>query len=201
MMVYVLLPFKLNDIKTLVLQEDNAVLLAGKSKYNTLDLFGNDGNKKADRWNPPPIRWHDDEGRKKNKYRYPDIAYIFGSWALSPTTAELLRPVISDVAELLPLPFNDEIWYYMNVYNRINALDKANTRYRVYSTGEVSPSWIEKIAFLSDKVPHTKLFTMPETVNNIYYAEHYPDDNPNTFKNVIEKNKLFGIELKKIREY
>jgi len=197
MIVYVLLPFKLNDIKTLVLQESNAALLAGKMTIPP-SVFDYTGQKKAHDWHPPAIRWHDDEGRKKNKYRYPDIASIFLSWALSPTTAELLRPVISDVAELLPLPFNDETWYFMNVFNRIDAVDKANSSYKVYSSGRIGP--VEKIVFSPDKVPHAKLFTIPETPS-IYYAEHYPDDNPNTFKNVVEQNKLFGIELKKIREY
>jgi hypothetical protein len=200
MLVYELSPFNLNNIKTLVLQEDIALTLAGKSKYNTLDLFGNDGNKKANRWNPPPIRWYDDDGRKRDKYRDPDIARILSiGWVLSPTTAELLRPVISDVAELLPLPFNGETWYFMNVFNQINdALDREHSKYKIYRSGEVG--YLLKPSFFTDKIPHAKLFTMQETADSIYYAEHRPDDNPNTFKNVVEKNKLFGMELQKIWE-
>ncbi|MBI3560459.1 MAG: hypothetical protein HY080_01890 [Gammaproteobacteria bacterium] len=86
----------------------------------------------------------------------------------------------------------------MNVFNQVNALDKANSRYAIYSTGE--KGWLEKPAFFTDKVPHAKLFTIPEDRGSIYYAEHHPDDNPNTFKGAVEKNKLFGIRFGKVWE-
>jgi hypothetical protein len=189
----------LNDIKTVVLQEDNAVVLAGKSTIPD-DIFDCTVQKKAPTWHPPAIRWHNDDGPNKNKYRDPDFARILHvGWGLNPTTAERLRPVINDVAELLPLPFNGETWYFMNVFNQINdALDRTHSTYKIYRSGEVG--YLLKPSFFADKVPHAKLFTMREAAPSIYYAEHYPDDNPNTFKNVVEKNKLFGLRLVKIWE-
>ncbi|MBI3562546.1 MAG: hypothetical protein HY080_12615 [Gammaproteobacteria bacterium] len=200
MVVYELVPpANLNDIKTLVLQESNAVLLAGKSTIPP-SVFDCTGQKKAHDWRPPAIRWYDDDGPNRNKYRDPDIARIVSmAWVLSPTTATLLRPVISDVAELLPLPFNDETWYFMNVFNQINdALDREHSKYKIYRSGEVG--YLLKPGFFADKVPHAKLFTMQEAAPSIYYAEHHPDDNPHTFKNVVEKNELFGLALMKIWE-
>ena len=96
--------------------------------------------KKADRWSAPAIRWYDDDGRKLDKYKDPDISYIFpGSFILAPRAAQLLRPAVGDVAELLPMPFQGETWYFMNVFNQIDAVDKAKSRYKIYQSGKVSP--------------------------------------------------------------
>ena len=199
MIVYVVLPQDAEQ-KRFVETEDVSVVLAGKSKYDALDLFGCRGDKKADRWpDPPPgIRWFDDDGRNLNKYKDPDISYVtVGGYVLSPQAAKLLRPIISDVAELLPLPFQGETWYFMNVFNQIDAIDKAKSRYKIYSTGETG--YLIRPGFFPEKVPHAKLFTVPETPS-IYYAERHPDDNPNTFQNVVERNKLFGIKFHKVWE-
>ncbi len=103
------------------------------------------------------------------------------------------------MAELLPVPFENETWYLLNVFNQVNALDKANSRYKIYSTGEAG--WLIKPAFLTDKMPHNKLFKIPENPARIYFAEHYPaDDNENNFKKIVEKNNLFGINFVKVWE-
>jgi len=170
--------------------------ISGKVK-SCIDEFDVTVEKKTGHWNPPAIKWSDDDGLNLDRYKDPDISNIFpGSYILSPKAAELLRPVVSDVAELLPIPFQGETWYFMNVFNQVNAMDKEHSRYAILSSGK--KGWLEKLAFLADKVPHAKLFTIYEAPGRIYYAEHHPDDNPNTFKNVVEKNKLFGIQLGKM---
>lgn len=162
------------------------------------DEFDCTVEKKAGHWNPPAIKWFDGDRRKLDKYKDPDIASSPAyTYILGPRAAELLRPVINDVAELLPIPFQGETWYFMNVFNQIDVVDKAKSIYKIYSSGRVGP--VEKIVFSSEKIPHAKLFTRPYSPR-LYYAEHYPDDNPNTFKNVVEKNKLFGVEIEKIWE-
>ncbi len=185
--------------KTFVYCEPNSVLLAGKSKIDR-NTFLCRGNKKVDNWNPPLIEWFKDDGRDLSKFRDPDIAYIFGSssFLINPKRIELLRPTIENEAELLPVPFNGGNWYFMNVFNHINALDKAKSRYKIYSSGKVGP--LQKAIFLPEKLPHAKLFMIPERPSRIYYAEHYPDDNPNTFKNVLESNNLYGIALDPVQE-
>ncbi len=100
--------------------------------------------------------------------------------------------------EILPIPFNDEAWYFLNIFNQVNAFDEAHALYEIDDSGK--RCWLKKPAFFPNKVPHAKLFKIPEDPARIYYAEHYPDDNPNTFKNVLEQNKLFGIKLKVSQE-
>ncbi len=183
--------------KRFVYAEDVTVVLAGKSTIPQ-DIFYQ-GRKKAPNWTPPAIEWFDDDGRNLDKYKDPDITYCTpGSFILAPRAAELLRPVVSDVAELLPIPFQGETWYFMNVFNQIDAVDKAKSRYKIYKSGRVGP--VEKIVFSPEKIPHAKLFIIPESPARLLYAEHHPDDNPNTFKNVVEKNKLFGIRFGKVWE-
>ncbi|MBI3562350.1 MAG: hypothetical protein HY080_11625 [Gammaproteobacteria bacterium] len=199
MIVYALFPDDTNK-KHFVYQESVWDLaMTGKRNTTPEGIFNCQPDKKVANWHPPGIRWFDDDGRNINKYKDPDITELTpGSYFLGPRAAELLRPVINDVAELLPVPFQGETWYFMNVFHWIDAIDKANSRYAIYSTGK--QGWLEKPAFLADKVPHAKLFMIPEARGRIYYAEHHPDDNPNTFKNVVEKNKLFGIEIDKVWE-
>ena len=186
--------------KIFVYQEDISALLAGKSEidFKAFDCYG---EKKADNWNPPAIEWFKDDGRNLDRYKDPDISYISmsGSLIVSPHTAKLLQPAVNDVAELLPIPVDGETWYFLNVFNQIDAMDKANSKYKIYRDGSVG--YLQKAGFFPDKVPHAKLFTVAEDPAMIYYAEHHPDGNPNTFKNILEKNKLFGIVLEKIQEF
>jgi hypothetical protein len=198
MIVYVVsLDYEANK-KTFVTTLDPLDHISGKVA-SRIDEFVCTVEKKAGRWNPPAIEWDDDDGRNLDRYKDPDITdNPARSFMLGPRAAELLRPVISDVAELLPIPFQGETWYFMNVFNKIDAVDKANSRYKVYSTGRIGP--VEKIVFSPEKIPHAKLFTIPESRAELFYAEHHPDDNPNTFKNVVEKNKLFGIRFGKVWE-
>ncbi len=158
------------------------------------------GKKKADNWNPPGIRWFDDDGRNIDKYKDPDISYIShpGSLIISPRTHNLITPVVNDVAELLPISFNNETWYLLNVFNQVSALDKANSQYKIYSSGKVG--WLTKVAFIADKVPYNKLFKIQENPARIYFAEHHQDDDENSIKNIIEENNLFGIKFVKVFE-
>lgn len=158
------------------------------------------GEKKADNWNPPGIRWFDDDGRNLDKSKDPDISYIStaSSLILTPHTSDIIRPVINEVAELLPVSFNGELWNLLNVYNVIDVLDKKNCEYDIRKNGQVGR--LKKLAFRPDKVPHAKLFKIPERRSRIYFAEHHPDDSENNFKNIVEKNKLFGIEFVKVWE-
>jgi len=190
MIVYTLLSDKANK---------KIFVMSGDYKLQKISDFDT-GKKKADNWNPPGIRWFDDDGRNIDKYKDPDISYISDSSSLivSPHTHSLIMSSVSDVAELLPIPFNNEIWYLLNVFNQVKALDKANSQYKIYSTGEVG--WLTKPAFLADKTPRNKLFKIPDNPGRIYFAEHRPDDNENNFKNIIEKNDLFGIKFVKVWE-
>jgi len=160
----------------------------------------NTGEKKGSNWNPPGIEWFSDGRHNFDKYKDPDISYISGPGNLivNPRTHDLIAHVVNDVAELLPLPFNNEIWYLLNVFNQAGAMDKANSRYKIYRSGKIG--WLIAPAFFADKVPHNKLFKIPEDPTTIYFAEPHPDDSENSFKNIVEKNNLFGIEFFNIWE-
>jgi hypothetical protein len=198
MIVYVVSLDHEANKKTFVTTLDPLDHISGKVK-SRIDQFDCDGQKKAAHWHPPAIKWDDDDGLNLDRYKDPDITDNPGrSFMLGPRAAELLRPVISDVAELLPVPFQGETWYFMNVFNQVSAMDKEHSRYAILSSGK--KGWLEKPVFFADKVPHAKLFIIPESPGRFFYAEHHPDDNPNTFKNVVEKNKLFGIRFGKVWE-
>ncbi len=120
------------------------------------------------------------------------------SLIVNPNTQELIAPVVNDVAELLPIPFNNETWYLLNVHNIIDALDKENCKYKIRKNGEVGR--MLEIAFFANRIPHAKLFMVPEKRSTYYFAEHHSDDSETDFKNIVEKNNLFGIEFVKTWE-
>jgi hypothetical protein len=186
--------------KILVYEEDNLVLLSGKSTIDR-NTFRCVGERKEKNWNPPKLEWFDDDGRNLDKYRDPDITYISmaANLLVNQTTKELLSPVVTDVAELLPVSVGKETWFFLNVFNQIDAMDKAGSEYKIYRDGSVG--YLQKAGFFPSKVPHAKLFTVAEDPARIYYAEHHPDNDPGTFKNILEQNKLFGIKLEKQQEY
>ncbi len=190
MIVYTLHSDKAN--KKIFVMSDNDKL----EKISDFDT----GKKKSDNWNPPVIMWFNDDGRNIDRYKNPDISYINDSSSLiiSQYTHDLITSAVSDVAELLPLPFNEETWYLLNVFNQVKALDKENSLYKIYSTGEVG--WLTKPAFLIDKTPYNKLFKIPENPGRIYFAEQHQNDDENNIKNIIEKNNLFGIKFVKVFE-
>jgi len=191
MIVYTIHPDRANK-KTFVMCRGN--------KLENIDAFDT-GKKKTGGWNPPDIEWFDDDGRNLAKYKDPDISYIssdISSLTVNSHTRDLIAPAVTDVAELLPIPFDNETWYLLNVFNQVKALDKANSQYKIYSTGKVGI--LIKPAFLADKVPHNKLFKIPENPARVYFAEYQPDDSENNFKHIIEKNKLFGVEFVKVWE-
>jgi hypothetical protein len=91
--------------KMFVYAEDMAILLAGKSTIPQ-GIFYCTGEKKAADWHSPALEWFDGDGLNLDRYKDPDFAQNPAySYILGPRAAELLRPVISDVAELLPIPF------------------------------------------------------------------------------------------------
>ncbi len=56
------------------------------------------------------------------------------------------------------------------------------------------------MAFFPDKISHAKLFKVTENPALIYFAGRQPNDSDNAFKNIIEKNKFFGIKFVKVWE-
>ncbi len=189
MIIYALEPDRSNK-KRFVMSDDYPL-----QKIRDFDT----GEKKADNWNPPSIRWFGDDGRDLSKYKDPDISYIHpGSFIVNQHTHNLIAHAIGDVAELLPIPFNNETWYLLNVHNQVDAMDKANSHYKIYRSGKVG--WLIKPAFFTDRVPQNKLFKIPEDPASIYYAECQSDGDKNNFVRIIEKNNLFGVEFQKVQE-
>lgn len=190
------------DIKKIFVRTGEMLSLVKKLKAGIRpDPFEHNSEKKGANWNPPDLRWYDDDGRNINKYKDPDISYLdmSGRLIFSPHSTELMKKEVSDVAEFLPVLANNNIWYYLNVFNLIDAYDLENSKYKIYSDGE--KGYLLKPAFFPNKVPHAKLFVNQGNSTSIYYAEHHSDNNPSTFKNMLEKNNLSGIHLEVLQKY
>lgn len=100
------------------------------------------------------------------------------------TLADVLRP---DEVELLPLPFENEMFWLVNVINVIDCLD---TERSVFSGGSLVPDYL---AFHPHLVKCT-LFKLPQQTLGIYVPE-YTGDPKTEFKAAVEHAGLKGIKF------
>ncbi len=153
-----------------------------------------DGKIKADNWNPPNLEWivgTDLEGPDRHTYdkhhKIPDITHCYpGCFVLSPKAASILMPVFEEEAEFLPVPVENENWVIMNVTNMQDALDKANSRYKIRSDGTVGR--ILEMVLDKSKITNARLFRLIDKP-----AILFTDGSPGSFKEIVESNKLTGL--------
>jgi hypothetical protein len=148
-----------------------------------------DGIEKADNWNPPFLKWIVEDEPEE----IPDIAYWCpGTLVLSARATEVLRPIFSDVAEFLPVPVEgDEGWSALNVTNMQDAIDKVNSRYKIRSDGTVGR--LLEMAIDKSKITNGVLFRIAG--RHMYL---YSSDVPGSFKEIVEKNDLTGLEFDEV---
>lgn len=102
-----------------------------------LPYFLFDGQPKADVWQEATADWVMETAELPR----PDVAHIqIGALALSPRATTLLRPVLDDAAELLPLRVEgagggSECWHVLNVTRVLDLLDPVKTVYQVRPNG------------------------------------------------------------------
>lgn len=122
----------------------------------------------------------------------PDIAYWApGSLVINPRATEILKPHFEAEAEFLPVTVEGEKgWTILNVTNMQDILDKANSRYHIYSDGTVGR--MKAAAFFRDKIENGKLFRVTGLTSYFYTS-----DSPGSFKEIVESKELTGLEFTK----
>ena len=138
------------------------------------------GSSALETWKPIPLITRRKGTKRDFTMFHPAIPVFVGR------TKALLEPCISDFVEFLPTDHDElELWF-VNVTNVLDCVDRsASVEHRI--SGGILHEYT-KIAFFEDKLDNrATIFRIPDVMNTLYVND--------TFRDVVVKNKLKGIEL------
>ncbi len=147
------------------------------------------GDPKSQSWKPPHVEWIEGPpvgSTRRKLYIKPDIAYLAGDLALNTKATNLLRPLFGAEAEFLSISVDNEEWTLLNVTNMQDALDKANSRYKIRSDGTVGR--MLEMALDKTQITNARLFRLVGKPSKLF-----TDDTPDSFKEIVEGNKVTGL--------
>jgi hypothetical protein len=125
--------------------------------------------------------------------------YQFGSSALitSPRATEVLRTHLEMAGELLPLPYEGQVFTVLNVTECINCLDQDETQW-IYGESTGDKLHVAKYVFHTNRFSESEIFKLPETCKGeVLLAEglHDPEEE---FRYLVHQNGLEGLTFEEI---
>ncbi|TCI02438.1 hypothetical protein EZV61_13860 [Corallincola luteus] len=171
----------------LTLQETGLEMALQSTNGELIELRG---VPQADRWQTVEVEWLIDD--LSEEMVVPDIA-AWGSteFACSEPVADLLRPVLKDTCEFLPLSLNGERWYALHVLAKYNAINEGQTVLNYRANGK--PSRVRKFKKLvlnASGIEKDGLFR----IDGCGLAT-YCTDGPNGLFEAVKKHGLSGLEF------
>jgi hypothetical protein len=107
---------------------------------------------------------------------------------------EFLVGVIDPITELLPLEFEGERWWVINVLRCINALNLAESDIPGHRAKLRGPGG-DKYVFYDYRLPECPLFKIPETMVNQILMVHGNIHEDYDLKNICERHGLTGLKF------
>jgi hypothetical protein len=167
------------------------------AKY--MEVFGADpiefpeGCSRAATWKPPPVEWIDPDGEECD-FSMPDS----GALIVHSRAYEVLRPLLAEAGELLPVQYKKETYYFLHVTRYVDALDLSAAK--LLSDGE-----IKRYAFVPKKLADVSLFKIATTSKDgamvmdleLYLAEGHRGP-AFDFRALMKAHGLRGLEFKKV---
>jgi hypothetical protein len=137
-------------------------------------------------WEPP----YREEDRTVGKAGdFPSL--IGGVPVFSLRAWEVLRPLIDNTVEALPLETDGGSYYMIHVLDHIDALDYARAEVTRFSEGDVM--WVDSYAFKPGLLKGKHMFKLPESARSLVYVSE-------AFKTLVEKAGLEGLNLEYLAE-
>ena len=135
----------------------------------------------ASGWEPP----YREEDRTVGKVGdFPSL--IGGVPVFSLRAWEVLRPLIDNTVEALPLETDGGRYYMIHVLDHVEALDYSRAEVTRFSEGGVM--YVDSYAFKPGLLRGKHMFKLPETARSDVYVSE-------TFKSLVEKAGLEGLAL------
>ena len=142
-----------------------------------------DGRSHLNQWKPIPVkRMEPDKGLKLSDA--PGFAFpVFSRRAL-----QCLKPIISKNVEILPLDFDEQEYYGINVITVLDAIDYEKSIYKTYRDGKRIMAF-KKYAFVSDIIKGNAIFKISDEKTRYAFVS-------DEFKQIVENNYLLGFKFR-----
>ena len=132
-------------------------------------------------WAPPPVSLYAMSGKKKTNFVR--TTWSYASFAVDACAAEVLRPFLVDVCELLPIKFRRQQYWILYVNRTADCLDMEAT---IFHSLERTPRDVLIAAFARERLPNQPIFRVTRGFD--YYVTE-------ELKGVIEQAGLTGVRF------
>lgn len=140
-----------------------------------------DCNRWGDTWDPPEVYVGNPKAKRGNFFNFlKGDPYICDQRA-----HDALEHLLYPFAELLPLPFEGETLYVINVLTCLNILDEKHT---IPTEG-----WPKKYVFYPERMQQASIFKIPRTSRGQVLTVHRYMDEIYDFKYQVERAELQGL--------
>jgi hypothetical protein len=136
-----------------------------------------DGTSLEEEWVPPKVRIYKPKLKRGDFFQSPS-----GSIIASPRATEVLKDFFVMAGELLPLPYKDEEFTFVNVTECIDCLDH-----------EKSDLLMMELVFRPDLLSESQLFKIPESATVCIYVIEGREEPECEFRHAVESNGLKGL--------
>ena len=149
---------------------------------------------KAEAWSPTPVFIYMPKLGKGDFYNFTSSALI-----TSPRATEVLHTHLVKAGELLPLPYNGEVYTVLNVTECINCLDHEKTEW-VYGKSTGAKIGIKRYTFHRNRFSESDIFKIPETCKSEILVVEGIKDVKDSFKYAVESAGLEGLIFEEVWE-
>ncbi len=103
----------------------------------------------------------------------------------SPRAVNILRGMLEENGEILPLSCNEGEYYAFNVTTFVDALDESNSEVKRFKDGGIMR--VLRYVFFPDKLRGASIFKIPQFPRQVFVTDK--------FRKVVIDNKLLGFEF------
>jgi hypothetical protein len=145
-----------------------------------------DGTPKAEAWSPPNVRICEPQLEIGNFYNFGNGFLIADLRA-----TEALCTLFEMAGELLPLPFNGDLYTVLNVTECINCLDHEKTTWIMSPEGR--SEHIDLYMFKSYHLSESPIFKIPEESSSAIFVVEGLMEPAEEFREIVKRERLKGL--------
>ena len=146
---------------------------------------------RLDTWSPPSVYLN------KPKLKLGDFCNAFDHYIISNQRAtNLLRTHFESAGELLPLPYEGNTYYVINVTRCVDCLDELASTWSIQSGNY--RGWILRHIFVLDRLPRSGIFRIPAVGGNQIFTVEGLTDQEEDFRAIVQREGLKGLKFKEV---
>jgi hypothetical protein len=119
------------------------------------------------------------------------------AWATRPSATHRIQSVLAKAGQILPLPYQGEVFGLLNVTQCVECLDPDATEWIVGESTR-KPIRIARYAFLPKRFPESPIFKLPQTARSEILCYEGVLDPVDEFKSIVERHQLTGLTFREI---